>query len=209
MAGFQGGYPMKGKFTFRTTVFAAFTALALLSLTIGAAAVQGDKKVRLLDDCEPTTFNAILGDGSCIGNGHTTFAEFIGELQATQDAHKWRNQPSQMHLNVGRPLLIENRGGEVHTFTPVAEFGGGLVDILNALSGNPVVIPECAPQNAGSIDFLPAGAVVPGPTAGTSELPVGITRFQCCIHPWMRTVVEVADHAAPPEQGKPNAHAHH
>jgi hypothetical protein len=25
----------------------------------------------------------------------------------------------------------------------------------------------------------------------------------------MRTVVEVADHAAPPEQGKPNAHAHH
>ena len=201
---------MKREFTSRTAVFAAFTAFALLSLTVGAGAFQGDKKVRLLDDCEPTTFNAAIGPGTCIGNGHTTFLEFIEELEETQDVHKWRNQPSQMHLNVGRPLLIENRGGEVHTFTPVAEFGGGLVPDLNVLSGNPVVIPECSPANAGSIDFLPAGAVVPGPTAGTSGLPVGITRFQCCIHPWMRTVVEVADHAAPPEQAKSNsAHAHH
>jgi hypothetical protein len=76
---------MKRKFTSRTTVFAAFTALALLSLTVGAGAFQGEKKFRLLDDCEPTTFNAVLGDGACVGNGHTTFAEFIEELEATQD----------------------------------------------------------------------------------------------------------------------------
>lgn len=205
---------MKERFTFRTVVFTAFTALALLSLTVGAVAVQGDKKVRLLDDCDPATFNAVLGEGACIGNGHTTFDEFIEELIATQDAHKWRNQPSQMHMNVGRPLLIENRGGEVHTFTPVAQFGGGLVDDLNGISGNPVVIPECSPANIGSIDFLPAGAVVAGPTAGTSELPVGITRFQCCIHPWMRTVVEVAapggGGAEPTSSAKTNSkHSHH
>ena len=203
---------MKRRFTFRTAVFAMFTAVALLSLAVGAGAVQGDKKVRLLDDCEPTTFNAVIGPGTCIGNGHTTFAEFIEELEETQDVHKWRNQPSQMHVNVGRPLLIENRGGEVHTFTPVAEFGGGLVGDLNILSGNPVVIPECAPANAGSIDFIPAGAVVPGPTAGTSELPVGVTRFQCCIHPWMRTVVEVATPGggapAAPTKGN-SSHSHH
>jgi hypothetical protein len=198
---------MKRKFTSRTTVFAAFTALALLSLTVGAGAFQGEKKFRLLDDCEPTTFNAVLGDGACVGNGHTTFAEFIEELEATQDAHKWRNQPSQAHLNSGRSTLIENRGGEVHTFTPVANFGGGFVAELNGISGNPVPAPECL--NFGSIVFIPPGGTEDGPTAGTSELPVGITRFQCCIHPWMRTVVEVADHAAPPEQGKPNAHAHH
>jgi hypothetical protein len=198
---------MKRKFTSRTTVFAAFTALALLSLTVGAGAFQGEKKFRLLDDCEPTTFNAVLGDGACVGNGHTTFAEFIEELEATQDAHKWRNQPSQAHLNSGRSTLIENRGGEVHTFTPVANFGGGFVAELNGISGNPVPAPECL--NFGSIVFIPPGGTEDGPTAGSSELPVGITRFQCCIHPWMRTVVEVADHAAPPEQGKPNAHAHH
>ena len=205
---------MKRRFTFRTAVFTAFTALALLSLTVGAVAVQGDKKVRLLDDCEPTTFNAAIGPGTCITEGHTTFQEFIEELEETQDVHKWRNQPSQMHVNVGRPLLIENRGGEVHTFTPVAQFGGGLVPDLNVLSGNPVVIPECSPQNAGSIDFLPAGAVVEGPTAGTSELPVGITRFQCCIHPWMRTVVEVAvpggQGSEPTSSAKTSSkHSHH
>ncbi|HET9712388.1 MAG TPA: hypothetical protein VFP64_10920 [Pyrinomonadaceae bacterium] len=199
---------MKRKFTSRTAVFALCAAVALLSLTVGAGAFQGDKKFRLLDDCEPTTFNAVLGDGACIGNGHTTFAEFIEELEETQDAHKWRNQPSQAHLNVGRPTLIENRGGEVHTFTRVANFGGGFVNELNGISGNPVPAPECL--NFGLISFIPAGATEEGPTAGSSDMPVGINRFQCCIHPWMRTVVEVADHAAPPEQAKANsAHAHH
>src|ERR1044071_6036222 len=91
----QGGFPMKRRLTVRTVVWAAFAIVALLSLTAGAGAVQGDKKVRLLDDCDPTTFNAVLGDGACVGDGHTTFDEFIAELAATQDAHKWRNQPSQ------------------------------------------------------------------------------------------------------------------
>lgn len=195
---------MKQKLTVRTVVGAAFALVALLSLTAGAGAVQGDKKIRLLDDCDPVTFSGV--PGGCIGNGHTTFAEFIEELEETQDVHKWRNQPSQMHLNVGRPTLIENRGGEVHTFTPVAAFGGGFVPDLNALSGNPVPAPECL--NFGSITFIPAGAVEEGPTAGTGELPVGLSRFQCCIHPWMRTVIEVHQPGgqASPETG--SAHRH-
>ena len=200
---------MKQRLTIRTAVCAAFTAVALLGLTIGAGAVQGDKKIRLLDDCEPVSFNAVLGDGACIIDGHTTFEEFIEELAATQDVHKWRNQPSQMHLNIGRETLIENRGGEVHTFTRVASFGGGFVPELNGISGNPVPAPECL--NFGSIVFIPAGATEEGPTAGSSEAPVGVSRFQCCIHPWMRTVVEVADHA-PPGQNKAApaaAHKHH
>ncbi|HXC71591.1 MAG TPA: hypothetical protein VN644_16530 [Pyrinomonadaceae bacterium] len=199
---------MKRKFTSQTAVFAAFAAVALLSLTAGAGAFQGDKTFRMYDDCEPTSFNAVLGDGACVGNGHTTFDQFIQELAETQDAHKWRNQPIQAHLNIGRPTFIENRGGEVHTFTRVANFGGGLFDELNAISGNPAPAPECL--NLGAIVFIPAGGTEQGPTAGTSDLPVGLTRFQCCIHPWMRTVIEVADHAAPPEQAKPgSAHAHH
>jgi hypothetical protein len=197
---------MKRKFTFRTLVWTTFAVVALLSLTGGVGAVQGDKKIRLLDDCEPTTFNAVLGDGACIGNGHTTFAEFIEELEETQDAHKWRNQPSQMHLNVGRPTLIENRGGETHTFTPVAAFGGGFVDELNGISGNPVPAPECL--NFGSIVFIPAGGVEEGPTAGSSELPVGMHRFQCCIHPWMRTVIDVAA-PGPPAAPAATANSHH
>ena len=199
---------MKRRFTFRTAVWATFAVVVALSLTGGAGAVQGDKKIRLLDDCEPTSFNAVLGDGACIGNGHTTFDEFIAELEETQDAHKWRNQPSQMHVNVGRPTLIENRGGEVHTFTPVAQFGGGFIPDLNGISGNPVPAPECL--NFAGIVFIPAGATEEGPTAGSGDLPVGTSRFQCCIHPWMRTVIEVASPGpATVSSSKASNHSHH
>jgi hypothetical protein len=181
---------MKRRLSVRTAVWMAFLVVAVLSLTTGAGAIQGDKKIRMYDDCEPTTFNAVLGDGACIGNGHTTFAEFIEELEETQDAHKWRNQPSAMQVNVGRPTFIENRGGEVHTFTPVAVFGGGFVPDLNGISGNPVPAPECL--DFASMVFIPAGATEVGPTAGSTDLPIGTNRFQCCIHPWMRTVIQVS-----------------
>jgi hypothetical protein len=54
---------MKRKLTFRTLVWTVFAVIAVLSLSGGVSAIQGDKKIRLLDDCEPTTFNAVLGDG--------------------------------------------------------------------------------------------------------------------------------------------------
>lgn len=198
---------MKRRLTFRTVVWAAFATVALLSLTTGAGAIQGDKKIRLYDDCDPASFNAVLGDGACVGNGHTTFAEFIGELEETQDAHAWRNQPSAMHVNVGRPTLIENRGGETHTFTPVAAFGGGFVTELNGISGNPVPAPECL--NFGTMVFIPAGGTEDGPTAGSAGLTVGSHKFQCCIHPWMRTVIEVAGNSASANSAKADTAAHH
>ena len=197
---------MKRTLNIRTAVWTAVAAIVVLSLSGGVDAVQGDKKIRLLDDCEPTSFNAVLPPGSCVGNGHTTFDEFIAELAATQDAHKWRNQPSQMQLNIGRPTLIENRGGEAHTFTEVAEFGGGAVDELNGISGNPDPAPECL----GPLDIIPPGGVEEGPTAGSSGLPVGTHKFQCCIHPWMRTVIEVSGNktqGGPP--ATPSAGHHH
>lgn len=200
---------MNRSLNFRTVVWTAFAAVALLSLTTGAGAVQGDKKIRLYDDCDPATFNAVLGDGACVGNGHTTFDEFIGELEDTQDAHAWRNQPIATKLNIGRPTFIENRGGEVHTFTPVAAFGGGFVNELNGISGNPVPAPECL--NFGTIVFIPPGGTEEGPTAGSPQLPVGTHKFQCCIHPWMRTIIEVLGNTA--QANKPNTsaahHAHH
>jgi hypothetical protein len=199
---------MKRSLTIHAVVWLALAAMATMSLTTNAA-VQGDKKIRLLDDCEPVSFNAVLGEGACIGNGHTTFDEFIAELAATQDAHKWRNQPSNMLLNVGRSTIIENRGGEVHTFTPVAEFGGGFIPDLNGISGNPVPAPECL--NIPALDFIPAGATEEGPTAGSPDLPVGSHKFQCCIHPWMRTVIEVqapGGASAPASPAKGAAHHH-
>jgi hypothetical protein len=92
----------------------------------------------------------------------------------------------------------------------VAQFGGGFVPDLNGISGNPVPAPECL--NFGSIVFIPAGATEPGPTAGTSELPVGTSRFQCCIHPWMRTILTVTappGKASAPVAASADRHAHH
>jgi len=199
---------LKRRLNLRTAVWTVVAAISVLSLSGGVGAVQGDKKFRMYDDCEPTSFNAVLGDGACVGNGHTTFDEFIAELAATQDAHKWRNQPVQAQLNIGRPTIVENRGGEDHTFTEVAEFGGGFVDALNGISGNPVPAPECL--NFGSIVIIHPGGVEEGPIAGSSDLPVGSHRFQCCIHPWMRTVIDVTDNktqGGPPAE--PSAGHHH
>ena len=197
---------MKRTRTIRTLVWTALSAVIVLSLTAGAGAVAGDKKIRLLDDCDPASFNAVLGDGACIGNGNTTFDEFIDELEQTQDAHAWRNQPSTMKLTVGRSTSIENVGGEVHTFTPVANFGGGFVNELNGISGNPVPAPECL--NFGAIIFIPAGATEEGPTAGSADLPVGSHKFQCCIHPWMRTIISVLGSSAKANGSKISA-SHH
>jgi hypothetical protein len=202
--------PMKPRSTFKMFSGAVLVTAALFVLSVAAGAVQGDKNIRMYDDCEPASFDAVLGVGACVGKGHTTFDEFIQELQETQDAHAWRNQPSVMQVNVGRPTFIENRGGETHTFTPVAAFGGGFVNQLNGISGNPVPAPECL--NIGALIFIPAGGSASGPTAGSTDLPVGTHNFQCCIHPWMRTVIQVEDpHAQAVESaaGSENHHGHH
>ena len=63
--------------------------------------------------------------------------------------------------------------------------------VLNQLSGNPVPAPECLKSPSASNIFVEAGTVEIGPTAGSNVLPVGKTRAQCCVHPWMRTVITV------------------
>jgi hypothetical protein len=89
---------------------------------------------------------------------------------------------------------FESRGGEFHTFTRVDKFGGGIVADLNGLTGAGDTVRECgfenmlAPPSPTNI-FVPAGAVFPGPTAGSRALTRGETKWQCCIHPWMRSEV--------------------
>jgi hypothetical protein len=72
-------------------------------------------------------------------------------------------------------------GGEFHTFTEVAAFGGGCVDQLNLLLGLQPVS-ECAAPGI----FMTTG-VAPGGQRTTGALSAGTHRFQCLIHPWQRT----------------------
>jgi len=97
----------------------------------------------------------------------------------------------------GERTSIESRGGEFHTFTKVAEFGGGIVPGLNVLSGAGPARPECGAEDAlappNQIDHIgvPDGKTVAGPKGGSAALPKGTTKWQCCIHPWMRSTITV------------------
>jgi hypothetical protein len=148
---------------------------------IGAAGGSG-REIVMLDQCEPDSFNAAIGPGTCLNrNGGITFDLFIALLEGQRRVPSWRFSPDSIHAPADLTLPIVNRGGEVHTFTEVEEFGGGIVPVLNALSGTPVPAPEClalAPE-----DFVP-----PGGRTSHAFQPGEADKYQCCIHPWMRAV---------------------
>ena len=169
-------------------VFINFAAAVCIALAgAGAAAsAAGIRTVAIMDQCDPATFDAAVGPGTCVGNaGGVPFDMFIAEVAKTQQAGAWHFAPGVVRMSDGEALQARNNGGETHTFTEVAQFGGGLVDILNQLSGNPVPAPECNPGNR-EIQFVPPG----GKTDPDLEEP-GVHHYQCCIHPWMRTDIIV------------------
>lgn len=175
----------------RLLVLASVTTAFFVVFTGTATANRGNEAgtIRLLDDCDPATFNAALGPGTCVGDGHTTIEEF-GEALATGGDHHWRNNPEQRSLKQGHGLHLVNRGGEFHTFTKVDSFaGGGCVPALNGPLGLPTRDPAfCGAAFGDPALALPAGAASEVPS---SLLERGDNRFQCMIHPWMTTTVTV------------------
>ena len=142
--------------------------------------------VTLFDACDPETFNAALGAGSCARSGGVEFAKFLEQLGHHGAIGAWHFAPSTVTMQVGQLLVAKNRGGEAHTFTEVEEFGGGIVPELNDLTGLTNVAPECN-QLMGS-DFL-----APGASSSEEEEEAGVENYQCCIHPWMRAQVRVTE----------------
>ena len=53
------------------------TALLALIPATDASAVSSSRQVEIRDDCEPATFNAVVGPGTCVKDGGTTFSEFV------------------------------------------------------------------------------------------------------------------------------------
>jgi plastocyanin len=84
-------------------------------------------------------------------------------------------------------VRVTNAGGEGHTFTEVAAFGGGFVPFLNGVGGPTGTVPLV---EAGACSASPV-VVAPGKTVRIKGLSPGVHKFQCCIHPWMRAVVDV------------------
>ena len=159
----------------------------------------GGSEIEIHDDCQPASFNAAFGAGVCVGEGRTTVTAFFAELAATKAAAAWNFDPSMLTIRGGRPVILENEGGETHTFTMVKMVGGGFIAPLNIASNNPVPAPECATTLADGKTLVPTPASPVNVLVAadkevafkTAGLKPGKYLFECCIHPWMRVVLTV------------------
>jgi plastocyanin len=150
----------------------------------------------MMDNCseDDPAYNGFVGcpqgapfPGSPSYAGDVTVAEFFALLfsplapGAQVIGHpSWRNEPSYISIREGQTVHVTNQGGRAHTFTEVANFGGGFVPLLN---GALVPAPECNPQQ---VVFVPYGG-----SQTLTGLEAGLHKFQCCIHPWMRGAAHV------------------
>ena len=165
---------------------AAANALGTVAAQAAASGESKQHMVELMDACDPDTFNAVIGPGTCVRSGGVTFENFLDQVRRHGSIGPWHFSPTNVTMKVGQQLVANNRGGEVHSFTEVEEFGGGVVPVLNEALGLTSVIPECQALAPG--DFLP-----PGATSSEEEHDAGVEKYQCCIHPWMRAIVRISE----------------
>lgn len=180
------------RFRMVATALAAvvFVAVTIAAGTYAAGSDGGSRasaaQIAILDDCDPSdpAWNDL--GGCALKHGTVSTAEFFAELDSPLAAavvghQSWRNEPSYVAMRAGKELRVVNRGGRPHTFTEVANWGGGKVPVP-PLNEGLTTAPECP----GSIDLAP------GDKTTVSGLTAGTHRFICCIHPWMRANVEVS-----------------
>jgi plastocyanin len=163
------------------------------SLAVTAQVKSNDNKIAVVDNCLP-------GDpgwtptGGCLLNenqGDVPFAEFGALLTSplTIPANgilighpSWRMEPAHLTAPTGKGVKITNSGGRAHTFTEVANFGGGFVPQLN-IGLQPA--PECLSTTN------PPLRLEPGDSIELTATGAGLHKFECCIHPWMRATIRV------------------
>ncbi|HYN07704.1 MAG TPA: hypothetical protein VES67_09960 [Vicinamibacterales bacterium] len=161
--------------------------------SVGAVGASNGDTVLLIDDCDPDAdWGAVGGCQPGHNDGNVTLAEFNLlvssplSLSPVFVGHpSWRNEPGYLTVQLGDRIKVRNYGGRNHTFTKVAQFGAGVAP-APPLNAGFNVAPECATREV----------VAPGDRAeaeGLSAAGGGVNRYQCCFHPWMRTVIKVAD----------------
>jgi plastocyanin len=182
-----------------------FVSLLIAPLTLwfvpasAAFAQEEDKPTSLqivaLDECDPTTFNAALGPDFCKNVAlafvtqlafATKFADLFAKAAAGAPDPGWDFEPDRVTIKEGTPLVVVNQGGEPHTFTEVAQFGGGFIPGLN---GGQATVSECA----GGFKRVAVARtrILQGSQLQVTGLSKGEHHFECCIHPWMHVTVDV------------------
>lgn len=146
-------------------------------------------QVVALDECDPVTFNAALGPDFCKNvtlGAFTKLSDLFKKAAAGTPDPGWDFEPDTVNIKQGATLNVFDQGGEPHTFTEVAQFGGGFIGDLNA---GEATVPECAD---GFKNLAVAKTrILQGSHVQITGLSKGEHLFECCIHPWMRVKVEV------------------
>ena len=93
---------------YRVVVLAAVAAVAVL---FPAFAYGDPSTIRMKDDCDPVSFNLAVPSPpgqppTCVGNGGTTFDDFIGQLVNHQFAGAWRFSPGHLKIDAGSSLRM-------------------------------------------------------------------------------------------------------
>ena len=149
-------------------------------------------QVIALDECDPTTFNKATGPDFCknvalsvLGFATTLQDLFAKAANGTPDPG-WDFEPDALKIDERTTVIVTNQGGEPHTFTEVATFGGGFRPGLN---GGQETVPECS----GGFKRVEVAKtrIIQGSDLRVTGLSEGEHRFQCCLHPWMRMTVVV------------------
>jgi hypothetical protein len=194
---FLGRTATMGFLTIRLLATLLIAPLTLWFVPAPAAFAQEDRatpvQIVALDECDPTTFNAVLGPDFCknvalafVTPFATTFNQLFAEAAAGHPDPGWDFEPDRVTIEKGTPLIVVDQGGEPHTFTEVAKFGGGFIPPLN---GGEATVRECA---GGFKDVAVARTrILQGSQLQVTDLSKGKHLFQCCIHPWMRVTVDV------------------
>jgi len=176
------------------TLLASFFAGALTFSVVPAEHEEGNRlslvQVVALDECDPATFNAAVGADFCrnvaLGSA-TTISELFAKAAAGTPDRGWDFEPDRVNIEKGATLVVADQGGEPHTFTEVAQFGGGFIPGLNAPGEE--TVPECA---GGFANVAVAKTrILQGSHLYITGLSRGKHLFECCIHPWMRMTVDV------------------
>jgi plastocyanin len=172
------------RFLIATAVSIGVWALLLTAIPLRVTADSDrSRRIALEDDCDP---NFVWVPGGCLRKeGDVSLADFgallTSPLSTAVVGHpSWRINPGFLPVREGDTLSVRNAGGRPHTFTEVAQFGGGVVPPFNV---GLVMAPECA--TASTIQAGDNAVVTLNNTADANH------RFQCCFHPWMRAVVKV------------------
>ena len=171
----------------------ATVSIALLGATPAASADEGRapraQQMRLLDECDAATWNAQI-PGICVGAGSVKFDTFVADLAKGGSGAWWINNREQT-INAGDTLHVINQGGIVHSFTEVSAYGAGIVPEWN--TALPAGTPPAATLEPFFTTFVTSQAVDPAAARDVpaTQLTKGTHKFQCMIHPWMRTVVTV------------------